>query len=58
MQKHSNIPPAVKLAQQLYAECPTVKPPWDQLQSYGATQSVWIERAEKLMQLQMPPVTP
>jgi hypothetical protein len=47
--KHSNISPVVKLAKQLYDECPTVKPTWDQLVASGATQSVWIERAEKLM---------
>jgi hypothetical protein len=52
--KHSNISPAVKLAEQLYNECPTPKPSWSQLVHYGATQSVWIERAEKLMSLQVP----
>jgi hypothetical protein len=51
MNKHSNISPAVKLAKQLYSECPTPKPSWEQLVSYGATQSVWIEKAEKLMRL-------
>jgi hypothetical protein len=52
--KHSQISPAVKLAEQLYNECPTPKPAWSQLVHYGATQSVWIERAEKLMSLQVP----
>ena len=51
MNKHSNTSLAVKLAKQLYSECPTPKPAWDQLVSYGACQSVWIERAEKLMKL-------
>jgi hypothetical protein len=50
--QHSNIAPAVKLAQQLYTErCTPQGPAWDQLQSYGPTQSVWIERAEALMSL-------
>jgi hypothetical protein len=54
MQKHSNISPAVKLAKQLYEEDGNrVKPTWDQLVSHGATQSMWIERAEKLMTLQV-----
>jgi len=54
MDKHSNIAPAVKLAMQLYKDCPTPKPSWEQLVSYGATQSVWIERAEKLLRLHIP----
>jgi hypothetical protein len=50
--KHSNTSPAVALAKQLYSEdANQVKPTWDQLVSYGATQSMWIARAEKLMNL-------
>ena len=54
MNKHSNTSPVVKLDKQLYNDCPTSKPAWEQLVSYGACQQVWIERAEKLMTLQMP----
>ena len=55
MKRHSNTSLAVKLAKQMYEEVPGSKPAWDQLVAYGATQSVWIERAEKLMTLQIPP---
>lgn len=51
MNQHSNTSPVVKLAKRLYDECPTPKQTWDQLVPHGATQSVWIERAEKLMTL-------
>lgn len=51
MQRHSNTSPVVLLAEQLYNDCPTVKPGWEQLQAYGACQQVWMERAEKLMTL-------
>lgn len=54
MNKHSNTSPVVQLAKQLYTEVPTPKPSWEQLQPYGACQQVWIERAEKLMLLQIP----
>ena len=53
MNQHSNTSPVVKLAKQLYDECPTVKPTWDQLVAYGACQQVWIERAEKLMSMEL-----
>ena len=52
MNKHSNISPVVQLAQRLYTEMPVAKPAWDQLEPYGATQQLWIERAEALMSLQ------
>lgn len=40
---------AIKLAEQLYNECQTVKPTWQQLSPLGATQSVWIERARAIL---------
>ncbi len=50
---HSNVAPAVAMAKRLYDECPTPKPTWDQLVAGGACQSLWIERAQKLMVLDM-----